>query len=153
MVFPTDPHWSKFAKNCFLFHCGNCGEHFLVSQKATYQAIKDCFHIICPHCSNGRFSLKELSKQGNFHRKPIILQQEFLSSLRILDAYEVLGLLQENKAPQVIPVVTFSGEHLDSDAVKKGKVYLVYFGICAVIGAISIISGMHPKDDEQNTES
>jgi hypothetical protein len=68
----------KYNTSCFLLPCGNCGEHFLVSKKGIYEALKGTFKIACPQCRSAHFRIHEHPKKGNFYRKPIILEHSAL---------------------------------------------------------------------------
>lgn len=119
----------KFNRNCFLFPCGSCGEHFLVSKKAVRKLVKEKVYISCPHCSNKSFHVYELSKKGNFYRKPLILDQNITSPLRVLETNEIYEMLNSNTNPVRIPVITLPGEKLSSDLGKIGKFYGVLGGL------------------------
>lgn len=137
--------WGRFAKHCFLLPCGVCGEHFLVSQKAIYRALKNLFEVECPHCGNNHFRFSELPKRGNYYRKPIIVQQHYYANLRVLGSFEILKLLIENNEMSAFPLVTLPGEHLDSDIAKIGKFYLA-LGVAAA--AIGILSNIPQRDNQ-----
>lgn len=123
----TLTYWGKFAKNCFLIPCGNCGEHFLVSQAAVRATLNGNFKVVCPHCDNPNFAFHEESQRGNYYRKPVVLEQEYRKKLRILEADEILALLLVDKneeLPPSIGIVTLKDEKLYGDNfLGMGKIY------------------------------
>lgn len=138
----------KYNRSCFIFPCGNCGEHFLATKKAIYKALSGNFKIACPHCGNDRFKISEAGARGNYYRKPILLEQDYKTSLRILEPGEILSLLVENDLPSTFKLIALDDEALRSDMAKVG---LFYLGLGVLAAGALVIASLF--DGENNTSN
>lgn len=137
----------KYNRSCYLIPCGNCGEHFLASKKAINGILEGSFKIACPHCGNVRFLFSQEHNRGHYYRKPIILKQEFKTSLRILEPNEILSLLVDNDLPASIRLVTVNGESFSSDISKLGWIYA---GLgAAALGAFAVASLFYDEESDE----
>lgn len=135
----------KFNRNCFLIPCGNCGEHFLASQKFVYNVLRGAERLSCPHCYNTNFRVYEMNKRGEFYRKPIILEQPrpYKTDLRILGIHEIHQLLASNDLPSGIKLLNESNEQLTSDMGKLGKAWAA-IGLAVGVGVL--VASLFSKD-------
>lgn len=133
----------RFAKTCFLVPCRNCGEHFLVSQKALREVIAGARRLQCPHCRAANFQVVEGERRGSFYRRPIRVQQPRKQPVRVLDSMEIMGLIISNDTQARIPVITTDNETLRSDLATLGRVY----GAVAALAGIGLLVASLLRDD------
>lgn len=134
--------WSKYARNCFLIGCCNCGEYFLITQKAMKIIIENKLKVECLHCHTASFTLfEDITKKKKFYRYPVILKPNINppSDLRTLSDSEIIDLLIGDKLPNKINLIQAKDEKLKTDSQKVGKA----FGIAgAIIGGILLVSNL-----------
>jgi hypothetical protein len=135
----------KYNRNCFLVPCGQCGEHFLATQKYIYSVLNNVNRLTCPHCNNSNFSLQELNKNGKFYRKPIILKQSIVTNFRVLDISEIHELLVLNTLPKNIGLVKLKDETLSSDIAKVAK---FWGGAALIVTGIILFSKLISNDKD-----
>ena len=137
----------KYNRSCYLIPCGNCGEHFLASKKAINSTLEGNLKIACPHCGNGQFRFSQGHNMGRYYRKAIILEQEFKTSLRILEPNEILSLLVDSDLPASIRLVTVNGESFSSDIGKLGWIY-ARLGVAA-LGALAVAALFYDEKSDE----
>lgn len=142
--------WGKFAKNCFLATCGACGNHLLISQKATEDALAGKSQLRCQWCSMP-LRFRQLAERGNFYRDRIVLELPPEPAEAVpLEDRDLEQLLLVSELPPKFRLITREGERLWSDLQKVG---LGYLGLAAagllVFGAMAVADKIFGDDAEK----
>lgn len=97
----------KYGRKYYVVPCRNCGEHVLLHKKHISSLIRRELQLSCPYrCGNSSFVFTEHYQNGNFYRKPILLNQSYDNKLRLIEIGEYMSVLIQNEEPNRMIVVS-----------------------------------------------
>ena len=136
--------WGKYATNCFLVSCCNCGAYYLITNGKMNLYTSTQQPAICPHCNQSHaIFVEDLTGKKFFGTRIPILSFPFVKTVadhQPITVDDVIDVMNAKKLPERFPLDKLPNEKLKSDYRKNFesslKFTLKLLGIIGAIGGI-----------------
>lgn len=143
--------WGKYATECFLISCCNCGKYYLITRKKMNLYTCSPIPAICPHCNCPHATfVKDLNGKKFFGTRIPIIARPFvreISDHMPITVDDVLDLMNTKKLPERFPLDKLPNEKLKSDY-RKNFENTIKFTL-KILGVIGTIGGIYSFFDSK----